>query len=202
MRLSVILGHPDINSFNYAIADMVVKTLRDVGHEVVFHDLYREEFPPVIPAEEIPKDVPLPDIIEEYCHEISEADGIIIIHPNWWGQPPAILKGWIDRVLRPGVAYRFAEGDAGDGELIGLLKAEQVIIFNTSNTPVDREQNLYGDPLELLWKNNMLVSCGVRNYYRKNFRVIVTSTQKQRQQWLREAAETVLRYFPSENKEI
>jgi putative NADPH-quinone reductase len=198
MKISVILGHPDINSFNCAIADMVVKTLRDVGHEVVFHDLYREEFPPVIPAEEIPKDVPLPDIIAKYCHEISEADGIIIIHPNWWGQPPAILKGWIDRVLRPGVAYRFAEGDAGDGELIGLLKAEQVIIFNTSNTPVDREQNLYGDPLGLLWKNNMLISCGVRNYYRKNFSVIVTSTQKQRQQWLREAAETVLRYFPSD----
>jgi putative NADPH-quinone reductase len=198
MKISVILGHPDINSFNYAIADQVVNILRDSDHEVIFHDLYREEFPPVIPAEEIPKDVPLPDIIAEHCREIAAADGIIIVHPNWWGQPPAILKGWIDRVLRPGVAYRFAEGDAGDGELIGMLKAEQVIVFNTSNTPVEREQNQYGDPLESLWKNNMFVSCGVQNYYRKNFGVIVTSTLEQRQEWLREAAETVLRYFPPE----
>ena len=56
MKISVILGHPDKNSFNFAIADTAVKTLRDVGHGLMFHDLYREDFPPVIPAGEIPKD--------------------------------------------------------------------------------------------------------------------------------------------------
>jgi len=45
--------------------------------------------------------------------KFSEASGIVIVHPNWWGQPPAILKGWVDRVLRPGVAYEFTEGDQG-----------------------------------------------------------------------------------------
>jgi NAD(P)H dehydrogenase (quinone) len=53
-------------------------------------------------------------VIELHCREIADVDGIIV-HPNWWGQPPAILKGWVDRVLRPGVAYRFLEGDAGEG---------------------------------------------------------------------------------------
>jgi len=54
-----------------------------------------------------------------------------VVHPNWWGQPPAILKGWIDRILRPGVAYQFLEGDAGEGVPVGLLKAETALIFNT-----------------------------------------------------------------------
>ena len=196
MKILVILAHPDKNSFNHAIAEAASKTLVENGHEVAFHDLYREKFPPVIPAREIPRGVSLPRIISRHCSDIAKAEGIIIIHPNWWGQPPAILKGWIDRVLRPGVAYTFAEGDKGDGKLIGLLKAETVLVFNTSNTPAEREMNLYGDPLETLWKNNMLVSCGVKNFYRKNFGVIITSTLKQRRAWLKEAAEITHKYFP------
>ena len=199
MKVTVILTHPDEESFNHAIAEAAIETLNTNGHEVTFHDLYQEEFPPVLPAEEVPRDVVLPPVISEHCAEISEADGIIIIHPNWWGQPPAILKGWIDRVLRPGVAYTFAEGDAGDGELIGLLKAETVLVFNTSNTPEERELNKYGDPLETLWKNNMFISCGAKSYYRKNFGIIITSTLRQRQEWLKEASEITDKYFPEGN---
>ena len=62
----------------------------------------------------------LPPPIRQHCDEIAEADGIVVVHPNWWGQPPAMLKGWIDRVLRVGVAYRdlglvFCAGRAGLG---------------------------------------------------------------------------------------
>ena len=45
------------------------------------------------------------ELLAAHQREIREADGIIVIHPNWWGQPPAIMKGWVDRVLRVGVAY-------------------------------------------------------------------------------------------------
>ena len=72
------------------------------GYEVTFHDLYKERFPPVLPAREIPRGASLPRIVSRHCSEISIADGIIIIHPNWWGQPPAILKGWVDRCCVPG----------------------------------------------------------------------------------------------------
>jgi NAD(P)H dehydrogenase (quinone) len=196
MRVLVILAHPDEGSFNHAIAEAVIKVLNKNGHEVISHDLCKEKFPPVLPACEISRVASLPRIIGRHCKEISNADGIIIIHPNWWGQPPAILKGWVDRVLRPGVAYTFAEGDKGDGVLIGLLKASVVLVFNTSNTPAARELTMYGDPLETLWKNNMFVSCGVKSFYRKNFGVIVTSTLKQRQKWLRETREITEKYFP------
>ena len=196
MKISVILAHPDKESFNHAIAEAVVKALRGNNHDVVFHDLYREKFSPVLPASEIPRTASLPRIISRHCSEIAGAGGIIIIHPNWWGQPPAILKGWVDRVLRPGVAYTFAEGDSGDGELIGLLKASAVLVFNTSNTPVERELTVYGDPLETLWKNNMFISCGVKSFYRKTFGVIITSSLEQRTKWLKEVGEITERHFP------
>jgi NAD(P)H dehydrogenase (quinone) len=45
--------------------------------------------------------------------------------------PPAILKGWVDRVMRPGLAYEFLEGDSGDGVLHGRLRDRRAIVFNT-----------------------------------------------------------------------
>lgn len=198
MKISVILAHPDKKSFNRAVAERVAQTLREDNHEVVFHDLCEEEFPPLITAREIPEGASLPPVIARHCAELAQAEGIVVVHPNWWGQPPAILKGWIDRVLRPGVAYTFAEGDSGDGVLIGLLKAKAVLVFTTSNTPPERERAMFGDPLERLWRNNMLVSCGVGDYYRRNFGVIITSTLEQRQEWLEEAGQITRKYFPAQ----
>ena len=57
-------------------------------------------------------------LVASHCEELARADGIIIVHPNWWGAPPAVLKGWVDRVFRPEVAYRFLEGDTGEGRYL------------------------------------------------------------------------------------
>jgi len=199
MNISVILGHPDKGSFNHAIAHAVVATLEELWHEVYFHDLYDEGFDPNLPAEEIAKDAPLPSHIEAYSAEIAQADGIVVVHPNWWGQPPAILKGWIDRVIRPGVAYEFAEEDSGDGVPVKLLRAKAALVFTTSNTPIKRELESFGDPLETIWKNCIFGLCGVRNYHRRNFGVVITSNQEKRKQWLEEVREVVMRYFAKED---
>ena len=199
MKVLVILGHPKKGSFNHAIANTVVETLLNNGHEVFFHDLYEEKFDPIISSQEIPKGASLEKATEKHCNEISNADGIVIVHPNWWGQPPAILKGWIDRVLRPGVAYEFKEGDSGEGIPIGLLKAETALVFNTANTPRERELQIFGDPLERLWKDCIFEFCGVRNFYRKMFGVMVTSKLEERQAWLKEVRETVNVHFPADD---
>ena len=198
MKALLILGHPTEGSFNHAIADTTVSKLRENGHEVTYHDLYAEKFDPLLLGEEIPKDAELDPQIEKHCREIKEADGIIIIHPNWWGQPPAILKGYIDRVIRAGVAYEFLEGDNGEGVPNGLLKAETAIVFNTSNTPEKRELEVFGDPLETIWKNCIFGLCGVKNFYRKMYGVIVTSSQEERLHWLEDVEKTVDKYFPPE----
>ncbi len=197
MKVLVVLGHPEKGSFNHAIAETVVRTLRDSEHEVFFHDLYDEGFDPILHGQEIPKGTSLEPIVENHCREISQADGIVIIHPNWWGQPPAILKGWVDRVIRVGVAYEFVEGDNGEGLPVGLLKAKSALVFNTSNTPEERELNVFGDPLELIWKNCIFDLCGVKDFYRKMFRVVVTSTSEERAEWLDEVRKMVNLYFSS-----
>jgi NAD(P)H dehydrogenase (quinone) len=195
-RLSVILAHPRPRSFNHAIAATARYTLTAQGHDVWFHDLYQEKFDPILPALELERQAFLPPLLEQHCREIAQADGVVIVHPNWWGQPPAILKGWVDRVLRPEVAYRFKEGDSGEGVPEGLLQAKAAVVFTTSNTPRERELGVFGDPLETLWKNCIFGLCGVSLFLRKNFAVVVTSTPEQRQGWLDEVRETLCLFTP------
>jgi len=198
LSILVILAHPTPGSFNHAIAETVVSTLEQMGHAGFFHDLYAEAFDPVLPSEEILGD-DLDPVLSEHCEQLTNAGGIVLVHPNWWGMPPAILKGWVDRVVRPEVAYRFEEDDSGEGIPIGLLKAKAVVVFNTSNTPEMREQEAFGDPLERLWKDCIFDLCGVTEFHRRNFTVVVTSTEEERKGWLEEVEEIVGRVFEGDN---
>jgi len=192
MKVLVIIGHQRQGSFNHAIAATAIEELKGAGHEVIYHDLYEEGFDPILREPEIPKDAALEPVVSRHIQEVSEADGYVVIHPNWWGQPPAVLKGWIDRVVRQGSAYEFgAEG------VIGLLKGKRALVFTTSNTPRDDELRLFGDPLENLWKNCIFGFCGVTDFLRRNFESIILSTPDERAGWLDEVRRLVRERFPA-----
>jgi len=160
-------------------------------------DLQAEGFDPVLPPGEEPAGAPLPPEVALHCREIAEADGIVVVHPNWWGKPPAILAGWIDRVLRPGVAYRFLPGDAGEGTPVGLLRARAALVLNTSNTFAGREARVFGDPLERIWRDCVFGLCGVPRVERRTFGVVATSAPEQRRAWLEEVRGLVRHLFPA-----
>ncbi len=195
MKILVILAHPRKGSFNHAIADAVAGALAADGHSVTLHDLCAEKFDPLLPAEEIAKGARLDPVVERHCAELRAAGGLVFVHPNWWGQPPAVLTGWIDRVVRPGVAYEFAEGDSGEGVPIGLLNGKKALVFNTTDTPAVREREVFGDPLENIWKRCVFGFCGITDHMRKTFGVIVTSTDAERKAWLDDARRTAMAFF-------
>lgn len=195
MLVSIVLAHPDSSSLNHALAAAIRDALTDAGHEVSYHDLYAEGFDPLLPAVEMPSACELPADIAGWCDEIASAEGIVIVHPNWWGQPPAILKGWIDRVIRPGVAYRFLGDDDGEGVPVDLLKARTALVLNTANTPADRELEAFGDPLQRTWADCVFGLCGVGDVRRHVFGVVVTSTPEQRAVWIDEARSAALESF-------
>ena len=198
MIISIILAHPDSESFNHSIARKALEAIKANGHTVFYHDLYQEQFDPLLQTKEIANDAILPAVIKKHCDEIAAADGIIMVHPNWWGQPPAILKGWVDRVIRPGAAYEFLEGDSGEGIPNGLLKAKAALVFNTSNTETQREKDVFGDPLETIWKNCIFGLCGITNFRRRLFNVIVTSTEDRRRDWLIDVEKDINIFFPKD----
>jgi NAD(P)H dehydrogenase (quinone) len=191
MKIFVLIGHQRLGSFCHAIAAAAVEELKASGHTVIYHDLYAEKFDPILTEDEIVKQVELDPIVRQHCEEIVAADGYVIVHPNWWAMPPAILKGWLDRVLRQGVAYEFtAQG------VNGLLKGRKAVVFTTSNTPRDDELRLFGDPLENLWKTCVFSFCGVEDFYRRNFESIILSTPEQRAGWLTEVRTIIRSRFP------
>ena len=196
MKILVVLAHPDPGSLNHALADAAARAARLQGHAVTIVDLHAECFDPILTASEIPKGAPLPPWLERHCVDLAAADGIVVVHPNWWGQPPAILTGWIDRVIRPGVAYGFQEGDSGEGVPVGLLRARTAVVLNTSNTPPEREREAFGDPLDAIWRRCVFELCGVKDVRRKTYSVVVTSTAEQRREWLADAAALVTDAFP------
>lgn len=198
MRILLILAHPQPGSFNHAVADSARTALEAVGHEMYVHDLYAERFDPVLPAAELREDGPLPPEVSKACEALRRAEGLIFVHPNWWGQPPAILTGWIDRVFRPGVAYRFLPGDQGEGVPEGLLHARAAVVLTTSNTRPEREARVFGDPLELTWTRCILGLCGIAHIHRRTFATVVDSTPEQREAWLKEVQDLVQRTFPNQ----
>ena len=196
MKVSIVLGHPSAGSFNHAIAETAGETLKSAGHSVWFHDLYAEHFDPLYTTAELKKDATLPPALEQHCREMDEADGLIVVHPNYWSRPPAIICGWVDRVLRPGRAYNFVPDGKGDAKPVGLLKARVAMVFNTANTPQEKEEELFGDPLEVHWRKVVFGLCGVTNVYRRNFSSVIVSKPEQRAQWLQEVSAAVQKLFP------
>ena len=193
MNVLALIGHQRKGSFCHAIFETAVSELKQAGHEVVSHDLYEEDFDPILPDSEILKGSEKSPIVRQHCEEVTTADGYFVVHPNWWAQPPAILKGWIDRVLCQGVAYEFGEG----GQVIGHLAGKTAVVITTSNTPRDVELELFGDPLENLWKTCIFGFCGVEKFYRRNFESIVLSTPEQRKGWLEETKQIIPQHFPA-----
>jgi putative NADPH-quinone reductase len=194
-RILIVLAHPSPGSFNHALTATVRDALEASGCEVTVLDLYAEGFDPVYTPGELAKGNEASDHVRGHVDLLLDADGIVVVHPNWWSQAPAILKGWLDRVLRPGEAYRFGTNEKGEGVVIGLLKARAALVLSTSNTPRETELALYGDPLDNFWKRCVWGFCGVPLVVRHNFESIITSTPEQRSKWLQDAAQLARRLF-------
>lgn len=193
MNATLIIGHPSPTSFSHAMAEAARRILAEKGYTIHLHDLYAENFEPVLRVGESANFVSDDPLVEQHCAEIASADLILIFHPNWWGQPPAILKGWIDRVLRPGVAYDYRDGSPADAP-VGLLKARYGLVFNTSNTPWERELAIFGNPLETLWQKCIFGFCGVVGFAQRVYGPMFGSTPAMRSTWLADVAEVVQQY--------
>jgi putative NADPH-quinone reductase len=110
MRVLVIFAHPLEDSYAAALRNVVVETLAARGHRVDLCDLYKETFDPVLSARErsVYRDtVNNVEAVGEYVRRLRQAEGVVLVFPSWWYGMPAILKGYLDRVWLPGVAFEF-----------------------------------------------------------------------------------------------
>ena len=112
MKCLVVVAHPLADSLCHTLADSVLSALRAAGHDVLLENLYDREFDPVLnPAERASYYRPpfAGDAVREPAQRLLAAEALVLVFPTWWFSPPAILKGWFDRVWAPGIAYDHAD---------------------------------------------------------------------------------------------
>jgi NAD(P)H dehydrogenase (quinone) len=128
----VVLVNPSPASFNHSVATAYCDAVRACGQEAVLRDLYAMGFDPVLKAAErpdLPDYHPAPDVARELVL-LRGCSVIALVYPIWFGMPPAMLKGYVDRVLGAG----FATGRTQPDEPHPLLHGKRMMIFTTSGT--------------------------------------------------------------------
>lgn len=114
MRCLVVWAHPDVTSYNAALCQAAVAALRERGHDVTLLDLYRSGFDPVLSPTEKASYLPRTHenivALQGHVDALKSAEALIVVYPTWMYGPPAMLKGWLDRVMLPGVAFRVGAG--------------------------------------------------------------------------------------------
>jgi putative NADPH-quinone reductase len=132
-RALVVYCHPRADSFTAAVRDAVLARLAAAGAEVRLTDLHAEGFDPVLSAEALARYLDTGANragVERHCADVAWCDTLIFVYPTWWYGLPAALKGWLDRVLLPGVAIELAEGD-GMAVRPGLTHVRRLGVFTT-----------------------------------------------------------------------
>ncbi len=132
MRALVIYCHPVPTSYTAAVRDTVVQSLQDAGVAYRVADLYADGFNPVLSAEELAiyTDSPANQApVQAYVDDLLWADRLIFVYPTWWYGLPAMLKGWMDRVLVPEVAFKMPA--QGEDIAPGLTHIRHIAVFTT-----------------------------------------------------------------------
>jgi len=157
VKVLEIVCNPRPGSYNLALAASAREKLISLGHEVTLHDLYKEGFDPVMDSAELARSFSLEGLVQQHCRHLGESDGLVIFHPEWWGQPPAMLKGWVDRVFRQGIAYDLEGEEFTEKGWKPLLTGKKGLVFATSDAEAHSARTL-----EALWTHTILGRCGMR----------------------------------------
>lgn len=158
MRVLLVYAHPAADSYTCALKNAALKGLERAGHTVTLCDLYARGFDPVMPAHTwrtYDDGAENRTGIELYVKELLETDALVLIYPTWWSGFPAILKGWIDRVWLPEVAFRF-END-GVSPLLGHIQKLGAV---TTYGGTRREAMVLGNPGRKVMSRALRHMCG------------------------------------------
>ena len=184
-KIFIVYGHYDENSFNAAIRDTFIKCVEKNGHSVDLIDLYKDKFDPVFSGEK-------PDEkVLNHRKRIDDSDVIVIIAPIWNFRMPAIVEGWIDKVLAPPWAFSFKKLIGNYGYPLGNLKNKKAIIFCTYGSPRLAITTFFLNlPIRRL-KRGVFHMCGITKInYRRYFAVPFVSDAK-RKSFLADVANSV-----------
>lgn len=184
--VTIVYGHPYGRSFNYAIKETAMTTLRKQGRDYVLIDLYADGFDPAVRETELAMygaGDTCDALARKYMDILAQTNEIVYIFPVWWGVEPAIVKGFHDKVLLKDFAWSYT----AEGLLMPLLRIEKTTVFTTSEAPGVFFNAYFNEYLP----EHVFTAVGMTNVTWHNFENIVRSTPKAREDFLRLVASAV-----------
>ncbi len=136
LKALLVSAHPCADSYTHALSAAAARGLATGGHDVTHLDLYEAGFATAMSEAEHDayraQDPPTDPMVREHGELARTADALVFVYPTWWSGPPAILKGWLERVLVPGVAFTF--DDRGKVKP-GLTNIHRIVGVSTYGSP-------------------------------------------------------------------
>ena len=182
-KVLILNGHPHRESLCHALAQAFAAGLTSEASVETLH-LTDLKFDPIMRFG-FQKEQPLePDLVQAQ-DQIKNADHLVFIYPNWWGSPPALLKGFLDRILLPGFAFKYNSRAFPDQ----LLKGKTSELIVTMDTPVWFYKYFLGAPGIKVMTKSVLGFCGVKNKRVTYFAPVRGTSLDQRQHFLQKASQ-------------
>jgi NAD(P)H dehydrogenase (quinone) len=147
------------NTLGGAVAERVKTALGSHGNNMRSHDLYGDGFSPVPESAELTRKFTFDEQVLSYQNDVTWADVLVFVYPDWWGFCPAILKGWVDRIFSAGFAYDYAGPEFEKKELVRMLGDKKSVVICTADN--DKPSLLHG----LFWKDMVARQTGRENIY-------------------------------------
>ncbi|HZG15609.1 MAG TPA: NAD(P)H-dependent oxidoreductase [Candidatus Bathyarchaeia archaeon] len=192
MKATIVFAQPGDKSFTHEMLARTKAALDKAGISYNVRDLYKMNFQPVLSPSDMEKveNGSVSSDIGEEQELLTDADLLVMIYPIWWWSQPAILKGYFDRVLTNGYAFRYEANGP-----VGLMNGKQAIVFTCTR---ESEAEMKADGFDTLIKkqivDGVLSFIGCDRVVHKNFAAISEVSDQKRSEMLREVEETVARF--------
>lgn len=191
MRVLVVFNHPYEGIFCRAILRSTIAGLERGGHTVDVIDLDRDGFDPVMKEADLLAFVRAPEVgpstlaaltprVRDYAQRLQEAAHLVFLFPIWWELMPALTKGFIDRVIFPGVAYEYSRRG-----MRTRLQLQGVTMVTTMNTPWPICRWVFGNAVSRALLRGTFWKIGVRNRSWVDLAMVKEVNRPKRQRWLR-----------------
>ncbi|MDQ0373332.1 NAD(P)H-dependent oxidoreductase [Cellulomonas humilata] len=183
MRTMVIVNHPYEGSFCHALADAAAQGARRAGRDVDLLDLDASGFDPVMRRADLAawrEHTTIDPVVADLQRRIDAADHLVLVHPVWWETAPAVMKGFIDKVLVPGWAYEDGAFGLPRGRFVRL---QRVTVATTMATPGPAYRWLFGNTAQKASVRGVWQKMGVPARWLSHPRVAEVSPQR-RERWL------------------
>jgi len=187
MRTAVVFNHPYEGSYCNAVLEAVLSGLRQGGHEADLLHLDNDGFDPVMRTADLKgfkNGTPVDPKVLEYRSRLEQADHLVLIFPIWWELMPAMTKGFIDKVIFPGVAYDYDNSGRWPKMIKRWERLKGITLITTMNTPSTVYRLIFGNAIKKAVFTGTFWKMGYGPGKWINLNMVKFVPEKKRKKWL------------------